>query len=345
LLRERAELEREAHRASRRPSELSQLVAESAAMKLVLRQVNAVAQADTPVLILGESGVGKELIAGAVHDASARRDRPFVKVNCASVPRELFESEFFGHVKGAFSGAVRDRQGRFLLADKGTLFLDEVGEIPLELQGKLLRVLQEQTFEPVGDDRTRRVNVRVIAATNRPLSVEVDEGRFRRDLFYRLSVLPLEVPPLRERREDILPLAEHFLRSACARLGLPPRALETEERWALEEHDFPGNVRELANMIERSVVLGTAASSKRTPAPEPRRRERDTIPAPPPDTHGEAPVMVEDDLRTLERNNLLNALAKCGWQIAGPRGAAKLLGLSPSTLSYRLKRLGIARPR
>ena len=179
LLREAAELEREAHRASGHASESSLLVAESPAMKRVLRQIDSVAQADTPVLILGESGVGKELVAAAVHDASPRRDRPFVKVNCASVPRELFESEFFGHVKGAFSGAIRDRQGRFLLADKGTLFLDEVGEIPLELQGKLLRVLQEQTFEAVGDDRTRRVNVRVIAATNR----RAEDGRRTKGVF------------------------------------------------------------------------------------------------------------------------------------------------------------------
>jgi transcriptional regulator with GAF, ATPase, and Fis domain len=344
LLREAAELERDAHRAWGRTAELAELVAESAAMKLVLRQVESVAQVDTPVLILGESGVGKELVAALVHDASARRDRPFVKVNCASVPRELFESEFFGHVKGAFSGAVRDRQGRFLLADKGTLFLDEVGEIPLELQGKLLRVLQEQTFEAVGDDRTRRVNVRVIAATNRPLSRDVDEGRFRRDLYYRLSVLPIDVPPLRERREDIGPLAEHFLRAACARLGVPGRSLEPEERAALEHHDFPGNVRELANNIERRVVLGPSVAKRAAPH-VPRERERDTLPVPPPEHDDEAPVLGAQDLRALERKNLLNALVKCGWQIAGERGAAKLLGLSPSTLSYRLKRLGIARPR
>ncbi len=229
-----------------------EIIAESPAMRGVLAQVQAVAQSDSSVLILGESGVGKELIAAAVHDSSPRRDGPLVKVNCASVPRELFESEFFGHVRGAFSGASRDRQGRFLLADGGSLFLDEVGEIPLEHQSKLLRVLQERTFEPVGDDRTRRVDVRLIAATNRPLEVEVESGRFRRDLFYRLSVVPIVVPPLRERREDILPMARQFLLATSARLHLPLRSLSSADEAHLQAYDFPGNVRELQNLIERA---------------------------------------------------------------------------------------------
>src|SRR5882757_8284900 len=261
-LKENAERERDYLReAVRSALQHGDIIAESLEMKRVLGQVHAVARTDSSVLILGESGVGKELIAAAVHDLSARRDGPLVKVNCASVPRELFESEFFGHVRGAFSGAARDRQGRFLLADGGSLFLDEVGEIPLELQGKLLRVLQERTFEAVGDDRTREVDVRVIAATNRPLDVEVERGRFRRDLFYRLNVLPVEVPPLRERREDVLPMARQFLEATAARLHLPARGLSAADEGRLEAYDFPGNVRELQNLIERALVLASHEGS------------------------------------------------------------------------------------
>jgi len=349
-LKEAAERERDYLReAVRTASQQGEIVAESAGMRRVIEQVQAVAQTDASVLILGESGVGKELVAAAVHDMSRRRDGPFVRVNCASVPRELFESEFFGHVRGAFSGASRDRQGRFLLADRGSLFLDEVGEIPLELQGKLLRVLQERTFEPVGDDRTRKVDVRVIAATNRPLEVEVEKGRFRRDLYYRLSVLPIEVPPLRERREDILPMAERFMRAAAERLHVPVRSLRADEREALAAYDFPGNVRELQNIIERAMVLEPTGRSGLTreigrvalapvsePAPATARSPR---------VSERAEVLVEHDMRALERQNLVNALMQCGWQIAGTSGAAALLGVSPSTLSYRLKRLGIERPR
>jgi transcriptional regulator with GAF, ATPase, and Fis domain len=265
-------------------------------------------------------------------------------VNCASVPRELFESEFFGHVKGAFSGASRDRQGRFALADGGTLFLDEVGEIPVELQGKLLRVLQEQTFEPVGDDRTRRVDVRVIAATNRPLELEVERGRFRRDLYYRLSVLPIEVPPLRERRADIVPLARAFLKTASARLGCEQRVFTEDDEAALLRYDFPGNVRELQSIVERALVLepqrapGLHLHLARTPSSPTNGRS-----APPPAEASE--VLTESNLRALERKNIEAALSRCDFRVAGDRGAAKLLGLSPSTLSYRMKQLGIARPR
>ena len=343
-LKESAERERDYLReAVRSALQHGDIIAESPGMQRVLEQVRAVARADSSVLILGESGVGKELIAAAVHDLSARRDGPLVKVNCASVPRELFESEFFGHVRGAFSGAARDRQGRFLLADGGSLFLDEVGEIPLELQGKLLRVLQERTFEAVGDDRTREVDVRVIAATNRPLDVEVEKGRFRRDLFYRLNVLPIEVPPLRERREDILPMARRFLRTTADRLHLPERELSAEDEQTLLAYDFPGNVRELQNIIERAVVLSNRAEmglglalgrqSQPPPAFEP-------VGAP---EAGE--VMGETAFRDFERRNLLNALRRCDFKIAGARGAAQLLGLSPSTLAYRMKQLGLQRPR
>jgi transcriptional regulator with GAF, ATPase, and Fis domain len=255
-LKERAELERdylrEAVRSALREGEI---VAQSERMKSVLSQVEYVAKTESTVLVLGESGVGKELIAAAIHRMSFRREGPLVRVNCASIPRELFESEFFGHVRGAFSGAFRDRQGRFQLADGGTLFLDEIGEIPLDLQSKLLRVLQEHTFEPVGDDRTRTVDVRVIAATNGNLSLATDQGRFRRDLYYRLSVLPIEVPALRERREDILPLARSFLKTTAARLHVPEPPIDAAAESALLSYDFPGNVRELQNVIERAVVL------------------------------------------------------------------------------------------
>lgn len=343
-LKENAERERDYLReAVRSALQHGAIIAESAAMKRVLEQVQAIARTDSSVLILGESGVGKELIAAAVHDLSGRREGPLVKVNCASVPRELFESEFFGHVRGAFSGATRDRQGRFLLADGGSLFLDEVGEIPLELQGKLLRVLQERSFEPVGDDRTKHVNVRLIAATNRPLDVEVDRGSFRRDLFYRLNVLPIEVPPLRSRREDILPMARHFLHTTARRLHLPEHHLTEADEQALLAYDFPGNVRELQNVIERAVVL-----TSRSHAGLGLALGRSSPPAstsPPPATAEGDEVLSETAFRALERRNLLNALRRCDYRIAGEQGAAKLLGLSPSTLTYRIKQLGLARPR
>jgi transcriptional regulator with GAF, ATPase, and Fis domain len=349
-LKDRAERERDYLREAVR-SALGQgeIVANSAKMKRVLQQAEQVAQTDSSVLVLGESGVGKELIAAAIHRLSRRRDGPLVRVNCASVPHELFESEFFGHVRGAFSGAIRDRQGRFLLADGGTLFLDEVGEIPVDLQGKLLRVLQERTFEPVGDDRTRSVNVRVIAATNRDLEREIERGRFRRDLYYRLSVLPIEVPPLRERRADILPMARSFLGATARRLHMPEPTLDQAAEAALLSYDFPGNARELQNVIERAVVLApsaqgalrfdltkTSTGTARAPA--------ELVNGPPldPEQHSEVvPIAV---LRALERQNILNALARCEFRIAGDQGAARMLGMSASTLAYRVKRLRIRRP-
>jgi transcriptional regulator with GAF, ATPase, and Fis domain len=347
-LKESAERERDYLReAVRSALQQGEIVAQSAVMRQVMEQVHAVAKTDAAVLILGESGVGKELFASAIHDLSRRRDAPLVKVNCASVPRELFESEFFGHVRGAFSGAARDRQGRFLLADGGTLFLDEVGEIPLELQGKLLRVLQEQTFEPVGDDRTRKVDVRVVAATNRGLEDEVARGRFRLDLFYRLSVLTIFVPPLRERREDILPMARHFLKAAALRLHAPERPLSADDEAALLSYGFPGNVRELQNIIERAAVLdapgslGLRASLGRA-APTPSEAPAASAESAPP---SEASVVTATRIRELERANLLNALVACDFRVAGPHGAAKLLGLPPSTLSYKMRQLGIQRPR
>jgi transcriptional regulator with GAF, ATPase, and Fis domain len=344
-LKDRAERERDYLREVVRTAlQQGEIVAVSEKMRRVLEQAEQVAHADSSVLILGESGVGKELIAAAIHRMGPRRDAPLVRVNCASVPHDLFESEFFGHVRGAFSGAIRDRQGRFQLADGGTLFLDEVGEIPIEQQGKLLRVLQERTFEPVGDDRTRTVNVRVIAATNRDLEREVEQGRFRRDLYYRLSVLPIEVPPLRERRDDILPMARSFLQGAARRLHVQEPRLGPAAEAVLLAYDFPGNVRELQNVIERAVVLAPTTGGSlrfdlaREPAPRPSPPSDRPI-----DPQRHADVVPTAVLRELRRRNIENALTRCDYQIAGEQGAAKMLGMSPSTLAYQIKRLGIRR--
>src|SRR5262249_33870880 len=255
-LRKRLELENAyLHEQVKERLAFGEIVGRSPALHEVLRQIDMVARTDATVLITGESGTGKELAARAIHELSSRRDRPLVTVNCASVPRELFESEFFGHVKGAFTGAVRDRVGRFQLADKGTLFLDEVGEIPLELQSKLLRVLQEQRIERVGEDHMRQLDVRVIAATNHDLKQECEAGRFRRDLYYRLSVFPIELPPLRTRLEDIGLLAAHFLDLAARRLNCPKLPLTAQAVEQLAAYDWPGNIRELRNVIERAVIL------------------------------------------------------------------------------------------
>ncbi len=231
------------------------IVGDSPALLRALEQLDAVAATDANVLVQGESGVGKELFARALHDRSPRASRALVRVNCASVPKELFESEFFGHVKGAFTGAVRSREGRFQLAHQGTLFLDEVGEIPLDLQGKLLRVLQEGELERIGEDRTRRVDVRVVAATNRDLKAEVEAGRFREDLYYRLSVFPIEVPPLRDRGDDVVALARHFLGRACGDLGVPTPPITAAEAQQLRAYGWPGNIRELANVMERAAIV------------------------------------------------------------------------------------------
>jgi transcriptional regulator with GAF, ATPase, and Fis domain len=346
-LKEKAERERDYLReAVRSALQQEDLVAVSPAMRRVLEQAEQVSQTDLSILILGESGVGKELIAAAIHRMSPRRDGPLVRVNCASVPHELFESEFFGHVRGAFSGAFRDRQGRFLLADGGTLFLDEVGEIPLDLQGKLLRVLQERTFEPVGDDRTRTVNVRVVAATNRDLARDVEGGRFRRDLYYRLSVLPLEIPPLRERREDILPMARCFVRATARRLHKTEPILDTDAQQALLEYDYPGNARELQNIIERAVVLSPAQGKLKLGLARPPPATSSIVPpaAPAPDIERTTEVVPASVMREIERRSILNALSRCDFRVAGERGAAKLLGINPSTLTYRMRRLGIRRP-
>lgn len=319
----------------------SNIVGASPALARALRQVELVAGSDANVLVAGESGTGKELFARAVHAQSRRRERPLVTVNCAAVPRELFESEFFGHIKGAFSGAVKDRPGRFQLADGGTLFLDEVGEIPLALQGKLLRVLQEGTFERVGDDAQRSVDVRVIAATNRDLLAEAEAGRFRADLYYRLSVFPIEVPPLRERCEDIAPLAHHFARLAARRLGRPPPPISSEQVARLGAYGWPGNVRELEHVVERAVIRGRGLSFELEPLSGPDRRAGQKPPeAPEPDA-----VLTDAEVRALERSNLERALAQAGGRVYGKGGAADLLGVKPTTLASRLSALGLRVPR
>src|SRR5213078_1530320 len=254
-LRKRLELEKEYLREEvTRAGAFGELVGQSPALEAVARQIDLVAPTDAAVLVLGESGTGKELVAREVHRRSKRAARPLVKVNCAAVPRELYESEFFGHARGAFTGALRDRAGRFELADGGTLFLDEVGEIPLELQAKLLRVLQEGELERVGEERTRKVNVRLVAATNRDLRAEAEAGRFRQDLYYRLSVFPVEPPPLRKRSEDIPLLAEHFLTQSARKLGRPRPRLTLANVQELQRYHWPGNVRELQHVIERAVI-------------------------------------------------------------------------------------------
>jgi transcriptional regulator with GAF, ATPase, and Fis domain len=319
----------------------------------MLSQLDAVARTEASVLVLGESGVGKELVAREIHARSKRASGPLVKVNCASVPRELFESEFFGHVKGAFTGAHRDREGRFQLADGGTLFLDEVGEIPLDLQGKLLRALQEREVERVGDTRSQKVEVRVIAATNRDLRAAVEAGTFRADLFYRLNVFPLKVPALRERREDILPLFEHFLSRACQKLGRPLLLLDPCAAQAIENYPWPGNVRELEHAIERALILsqdGTlrldailpefAAESALAATPEAVSSPAMTTSLSHPPARG---YYTAEELRQLERQNLVQLMEQTRGKVSGEGGAAELLGVKPTTLAYQLKSHGITR--
>ena len=323
---------------------MGEFVGESQALQHVLRQVELVAPTDAAVLITGESGTGKELVARAIHDRSPRKDRALIKVNCSAVPDTLFESEFFGHVKGAFTGALRDRIGRFELADGGTLFLDEVGEIPLELQGKLLRVLQEGNFERVGEERTRAVDVRLIAATNRDLKLEVQRERFREDLYFRLNVFPIESVPLRERRDDIPMLAQHFLMGKRAEPKSSLRLSEGDVR-RLSHYDWPGNVRELQNVIERAAIL---AQNGRLRIDLPDTPGQHAMPAGTRPSGDERPtVLTSAEWRNLERSNILAALAACNGRVFGAGGAAAMLDVKPTTLASRMKALGIApaRPR
>jgi transcriptional regulator with GAF, ATPase, and Fis domain len=322
------------------------IIGRSAGLQQVLQQAARVAPTEATVLILGESGTGKELVAREIHRQSGRAHQPMIRVNCASVPHELYESEFFGHVKGAFTGALKDRAGRFEAADGGTLFLDEVGEIPLELQSKFLRVLQEKQYERVGDDRTRSVDVRIIAATNRDLAAAVASGRFRSDLYYRLNVFPISVPPLRQRREDVWPLARAFLEQAAQRLKRPPPPLSQEQIRQLESYAWPGNVRELQNVVERAAILamdgplkfdltqdigiGAVPASARAEAAvsHPREAPADGI-------------LTQAEIERRELDNLQAVLQRSRGKIHGPGGAAEMLGVKPTTLMSRLKRLGL----
>ena len=327
----------------RREQGAPDLLGQSLAWRKVLDQIRMVAPTEAAVLIAGESGVGKELAARAIHEQSVRRARPLIRVNCPAVPKDLFESEFFGHVQGAFTGAVRDRVGRFELANGGTLFLDEVGEIPLDLQSKLLRVLQEGQFERVGDDRTRSVDVRLIAASNRDLLAEAKAGRFRLDLYYRLSVFPIAVPPLRERREDIAPLAAHFLSQAAHRLGRPVSPLTPDQARELQAYDWPGNVRELQIVVERAAILAQGGPVRFHLQPEPAPA---FMPAATPgagDFTGDAPAasLSLPDLKARERALIAQALQQTRGRIYGPSGAAALLGLKPTTLASKIQRWGI----
>lgn len=318
------------------------IIGESPALKKVLEQVEMVAPTDATVMIIGESGTGKELVAAAIHEMSSRRGRAMVSVNCASIPSELFESEFFGHVKGSFTGAVRDRIGRFELAHESTLFLDEIGEIPVGLQGKLLRVLQEGRFERVGEERTRKVDVRIIAATNRDLPAEAKAGRFRQDLYYRLSVFPIEIPPLRDRPQDIVPLTSHFAGLSCRRLGLPCPGFSKEDARLLESYRWPGNVRELQNIVDRAMILGGGRHLEFAPllAGDPIDRTEGESP---PSTSASGPLTLSD-LRRMEREVIVDALQRSAWKIYGAHGAASKLGLKPTTLRSRMKKMGITRP-
>ena len=339
-LRRALELERDYLREEVRDAgAFGDILGRSAALMRVLGEVDIVASTDIAVLVLGESGTGKELVARAIHQRSRRAPRPLVKVNCGSIPRELFESEFFGHVRGSFTGAIRDRIGRFQLADGGALFLDEVGEIPLDLQAKLLRVLQEGEFERVGDDATRRVNVRMIAATNRDLQREVAEGRFRLDLFYRLGVFPIVLPPLRDRREDIPDLLAHFVRQCCNRLHLSVPRLPLREIERARAYDWPGNIRELQNVVERAVILARAGTIE-LPLPEESPSALPTFAAATPSSALDD-VITDDAWRALERANVMRALERARYQLWGRGGAAELLGINAATLSSRLRKLGI----
>jgi len=311
------------------PRRFEQIIGNSSALESVLEQVEQVAPTDSTVLIQGETGTGKELIARAVHNLSARCGRPFIKLNCAAIPFDLLESELFGHERGAFTGAIAQKIGRFELADKGTLFLDEVGDIPPGLQPKLLRVLQEQEFERLGSTRTHQVDVRLVAATNRNLVDMVKRNEFRSDLYYRLNVFPIPLPPLRERREDIPALVQHFVEIYVRRMGKQIENIPSETMSALASYQWPGNIRELQNFIERSVIL-SVGSDLRPPLAELKRG-------------AEVESMDAVTLEEAERDHIRKTLEQTRWVVAGPNGAAARLGIKRSTLYFRMQKLGISR--
>jgi transcriptional regulator with GAF, ATPase, and Fis domain len=320
------------------------LVGQSAVLRQIISQIDLVAPTEASVLVLGETGTGKELVAREIHRRSQRKAGPLVRVNCASIPKDLFESEFFGHVKGAFTGAIKDRAGRFETAEGGTLFLDEIGEVPGDMQGKLLRVLQEKRYERVGDDRTRQADVRIIAATNRDLKKAVAAGRFREDLYYRLHVFPIQVAPLRERRDDIPLLAKHFVELSVKELRCPKPRLIRAAVARLQSYDWPGNVRELRNVIERAVILARGGALQfDLPVFQTEATTTLTKPA----VIGSVPTrfLTEVEMRQRERDNLRAVLDAAGWKIKGADGAAELLGVKPTTLLSRMKKMGLKKPK
>jgi DNA-binding NtrC family response regulator len=319
-----------------------EIVGAGSAYRTLLKRIEMVAPTDSTVLIQGETGTGKELIAREIHKISRRKDQPLVRVNCASVPKELYESEFFGHVRGAFTGAIKDRIGRFEAAQGGTLFLDEIGEIPIDLQSKLLRALQEKQFERVGDERTKRADVRIIAATNRDLKQEVEAGRFREDLYYRLNVFPVQAVPLRERREDIPLLAGYFVALLVKELNCPKPRLTEAGVSRLQNYDWPGNIRELRNVIESAIIVARGNALEfdlpvaiAAPALAPPRFEAGETSQP--------EFLTEPEIQRRERDNLRIVLNKTGWKIKGADGAAELLGIKPTTLLSRIKKMGLKR--
>ena len=313
------------------------IIGGSAALESVLDQVEQVAPTDSTVLIEGETGTGKELIAHAIHNASQRCGRAFIKLNCAAIPLDLLESELFGHEKGAFTGAIAQKIGRFEMADKGTLFLDEVGDIPSVLQPKLLRVLQEQEFERLGSGRTHKVDVRLVAATNRNLVKMVARGQFRSDLYYRLNVFPILLPALRERREDIPALVTHFVKLFSRRMGKPVDSIPPETMAAFQWYSWPGNIRELQNLVERGVILSRDGV---LPNPLHKKQTELTIPSLHRTQAFHSSMTLEDSDRTL----ILETLEHAGWIVGGPRGAAAKLGLKRTTLLAKMRRMGISRP-
>lgn len=318
------------------------LIGESQVLKQVLRDITQVAATDSTVLIMGETGTGKELVARAIQAASHRRERPLVTVNCAAIPATLIESELFGHEPGAFTGATKKREGRFSLADKGTVFLDEIGELPLELQAKLLRVLQEGEFDPVGSSKTRKVDVRVLAATNRDLVAAVKQSTFREDLYYRLNVFPIKLPPLRERGDDVVRLASVFAQRFAAKMGRTLSPLTSSDAYRLRTYSWPGNVRELQNVIERAVITAEAGKlnlDRALPDMPSVREVSVSRSAFLPDA-----ILSVKELEDLERANILKALETAQWKVSGEKGAASLLGLNASTLSSRMKALKIQKP-
>jgi transcriptional regulator with GAF, ATPase, and Fis domain len=313
------------------------IIGNSAALESVLDQVEQVAPTDSTVLIEGETGTGKELIAHALHNASQRCGRPFIKLNCAAIPLDLLESELFGHEKGAFTGAIAQKIGRFEMADKGTLFLDEVGDIPPALQPKLLRVLQEQEFERLGSGRTHKVDVRLVAATNRNLVKMVDRGQFRSDLYYRLDVFPILLPSLRERREDIPALVTHFVKTFSHRMGKQVDSIPPETMAAFQWYSWPGNIRELQNLVERAVIV-----SRDGVLPNPLHKKQTELMIP--SLHRTQTFQSSMTLEDSDHALIVDTLEQAGWIVGGPRGAAAKLGLKRTTLLAKMRRLGISRP-